>query len=272
MKRVILFYTFLLLNMSCNKIFYHPDQVIYSNPADLNLTHEFSTIKTADSQSLHILKIIAKQERGIVIQFHGNAQNLSSHHLSVAWMTYHGFSVYAFDYRGYGQSSGKPTRKGLVLDGQAMIQYVCSQGKKPVFMVGQSIGGAVAIPALALKKNACVKGLILDSTFSSYRSVAFQKLKSNLITYFLARPLSYLISDEYSPIDYVNELNIPIMMLHSLEDPIVPLQEGKALFEHIHYNDKEFVSVHRPGHIASFSDPRDPYRKKALDFFIRHSN
>ena len=132
--------------MNCNNLFYYPDKINYSSPSHLNINYDTLTVKTADNEELHVWKLFGKQEQGVIIQFHGNAQNLTSHYLSVAWLTDHGFSVYTFDYRGYGKSSGKPTRKGLVQDGQAIIEYVCRETKKPVFIIGQSLGGAVAAP------------------------------------------------------------------------------------------------------------------------------
>ena len=256
----------LLLNINCNNIFYYPDNIHYSSPTDLNLMHETLTIKTKDNKKLHVWKLITKKEQGIIIQFHGNAQNITSHYLSVTWLTNHGFSVYAFDYRGYGKSSGTPTRKGLIQDGQAIIKYVCRKTKKPVFIIGQSLGGAVAIPSAATTPSHCIKALILESTFSSYRHVVSEKLKSNPITYFFAKPLSYLVSDEYSPLSYINELNIPIMVFHGVNDPIVPFSEGAYLFEQINKKNKQLISVQKKGHINTFDNPKDPYRQIALTF------
>ena len=258
--------TLFLLTMNCNNLFYYPDKINYSSPSDLNINYDTFTIKTADNEELHVWKLYGKQEQGIIIQFHGNAQNLTSHYLSVAWLTAHGFSVYTFDYRGYGKSSGKPTREGLVQDGQAIIKYVCRETKKPVFIIGQSLGGAVAVPAIALTPNNCIKSLILESTFSSYRHILSEKLKSNAITYILARPLSYLVSDDYSPLSYINELSIPIIMFHSLKDPIVPFKEGSYLFENIRQKNKQFITIKKEGHVNTFDDPNDPYRQIALNF------
>jgi alpha-beta hydrolase superfamily lysophospholipase len=40
---------------------------------------------------------------------HGNAQNISAHIHSVHWLPKQGYHVYLIDYRGYGDSTGKPT-------------------------------------------------------------------------------------------------------------------------------------------------------------------
>ena len=55
--------------------------------------------------------------------------------------------VLAFDYRGFGHSSGTPTEQGLITDGIAVVQWAIEVAKVPperIVLVGQSLGTAVA--------------------------------------------------------------------------------------------------------------------------------
>ena len=54
-----------------------------------------------------------------------------------------------FDYRGYGQSTGTPDPKGLVLDGVSLIRWICQNKSEPIVVLAQSLGGAIAMASLA---------------------------------------------------------------------------------------------------------------------------
>lgn len=69
-------------------------------------------------------------------------------------------------YRGYSNSTGTPSEKGLSIDGLAIINYVVSNIGGKVYVHGRSLGGAVALAAVA-KKVEGVSGLILENTFTN---------------------------------------------------------------------------------------------------------
>ncbi len=87
-----------------------------------------------------------------------------------------GFDVLAFNYRSVAKSEGKPTQKGLIEDGKAIIRYAHKLGYDDIYVHGHSLGGAIAIKALAQLKEEDrevynkVK-LIADRTFSSIKAV-----------------------------------------------------------------------------------------------------
>ena len=178
MSSRILLLCWVVINSACSGVYYYPDHLIYSNPeAEGHKLTEFD-IKTPDGESLKAWKIHARVgDKASVIQFHGNAQNMSSHYRILSWLPDVGINLYTFDYRGFGESTGSPDPEGLVQDGIAMIRNVCEDAKHPVFIVGQSLGGAVAIPALGTMGAHCICGLVIDSSFSSYRRVVKQKLR-----------------------------------------------------------------------------------------------
>ena len=63
------------------------------------------------------------QKKGLILQYHGNAENLTSHYLSLGWLAHEGFDVFIFDYRGYGRSSGEIDARGISWDSQAAFDY-----------------------------------------------------------------------------------------------------------------------------------------------------
>ena len=256
---------------SCNSLFYYPDRVTYLTPDKKGFNYHEAKLETSDGEALNYWVIVPKGEKiGTILHFHGNAQNISAHFLFVAWFSEFGYEVISFDYRGYGQSSGKPTREGLNIDGKAMIELLESR-KAPYFIVAQSLGGAVAIPAIASAASTNLKGLVLDSTFASYRGIARCKLAQHPITWALQWPLSYLVTDDLSPIDSVSDLKVPILQYQSEKDQVVPFEQGRKLFDSFK-EEQIFVSLKRNGHTTAFLPPFKPYHDDLLAWLCRQSH
>ena len=265
----------LIMNVSCNHLFYHPDDAVHATPAAMSLPYDDLAIKTADGVTLsawHIKPPAEKRRRVTVVQFHGNAENMTTHFMYVAWLAPLGFDVVTFDYRGYGKSEGTPDRAGTVRDGQAVLHYVkgdAELGSGRVYVLGQSLGGAVSTVAIAtdpqLQQAGAIAGLALDSTFASYRGMARGALARPWLTWPLQWPLSFLVTDELSPIDYVGKLTMPVMAWHSKDDPVVPYDQGEKLFAAF-TGEKKWVPLTGETHTAAFVDPKSPNRQLLVDF------
>ena len=131
MKNLILIPLFLF--SSCSNLFYQPNKFLYSDPHQFK--YQFTNVKipSTDGVVLHAwhFKNISKiKTKGVVLFFHGNAQNISSHYYSIAWLSKHGYEVVVVDYRGYGLSTGKPNQKGVNQDALAALKYSHEYYKK----------------------------------------------------------------------------------------------------------------------------------------------
>lgn len=255
-----------ILTQACNSLFYHPDSVIYSTPDQVGQNYESFTLPVDDQVSLHAWHVSAKKPRmGTVLHFHGNAQNMTSHFLYVYWLAEYGFDIITFDYRGYGTSTGKPTREGIYRDSLAILQEAVKRSEH-LFILGQSLGGAVAIPAIAKLKPANLRGLILDSSFSSYQSIVEEKLSASLITYPIKKLLKHLVGDEYSPRDFAEQISVPTLIIHGKNDPVVPYIESKRLSEFIPH--AEFWTWEGEGHTQAFAS-ENSYRQQLVNWMLR---
>jgi len=166
-------------------MFYYPDRVRYETPDALGLRYEAVQFASADGTRLTGWFLPAagrsnpKEAKGTVVHFHGNAQNMSTHWRFVAWLPKQDFNVFVFDYRGYGESAGKPEPKGVFEDSSAALGHVRSRGDvdpERLLVFGQSLGGANAIAVLGSGNRAGVKAAAIESTFYSYSSIANEKL------------------------------------------------------------------------------------------------
>ncbi|RDB35246.1 MAG: alpha/beta hydrolase [Spirobacillus cienkowskii] len=258
----------LFLIQSCNHLFYHPNTRIYTDPKIFNLNYNEINILTEDKVNLNGWIIYANTKKPIasILHFHGNSQNITSHFLYSSWLSNYGFDIIIFDYRGFGKSSGKPTRDGLIKDGIAALNWTKKNSRTAEnFILGQSLGGAVAIPAYVQNSVPSIKAIILDSTFSSYRRIARQKAGDFFITWLFQWPLSFLVSDDWSPIDSISQIQIPIISIHSLNDPIVPFDLGKELYSQIN-SKKDFWEIPQEGHCSALIQKDSTYRKKLINF------
>ena len=200
-----------------------PGRALEATPRDVGFEFDDVRLKSSDGVSLHGWYVHAPESRGTVLFFHGNAGNISHRLDSIAVFRELGFDVFIIDYRGYGQSEGKPSEEGTYRDAEAAWQYlVAERGKEPsgIIIFGRSIGGAVAA-WLAAEHEAAA--LIVESSFTSAVDMA-----AHLYPFMPVRVLSRL---DYPVADYVATVKYPVLIVHSRDDEIIPFAMGKALFE-----------------------------------------
>jgi len=261
------------LMISCNHLFYHPQKEQISNPEKFGMEYLPFRIPTTDGESLAAWKIPAQGTKiATVVHFHGNAQNMTTHFAYVAWLTKYGFDVIVFDYRGYGESSGTPSREGLVRDGISVLLNTDETGT-PFYVLGQSLGGAVAIPAIAESPPSNLKAIAIESSFGNYRRIARKKLGNLWLTWPLQYPLSLLVSSGWDPEDYANKIKIPAVVIHGDQDPVIPIDEGKTLYDALNSKPKYLWTLTGAGHTQAFQASDSPFKTKLVAFFCsEHPN
>lgn len=269
---------FLSLSPACSGVFYYPDRYLYYPPEKLQYEYQkvhFQSSKDSTALSAWFFPARRKPVKGTVIQFHGNAENISSHYLSLVWLVDHGFNLFTFDYRGYGLSAGEPTQEGTYGDGLAALeqglQHYLENGKGLLIVVGQSLGGAVLMRALEDFKNREKVGLIvLDSTFMSYKTVARRVMANHWFTWIVSPLAPLFVSNEYSSERAVRNNRLPLLVIHDRKDPSVPFNCGKDIVEASSQNSGvEFWELEQGRHISVFSEDNLKYRRQFLEYLNR---
>ena len=272
--RLFLLFTAILLS-SCSNIFLQPDRNQHYAPEYLGLKYKNIYFESLDQAILHSWFFPQKKRKGLVVLFHGNAQNLSSHFLSASWMVREGYDVWVWDYRGYGLSQGKATTEGVYKDSLAALSFAHKLFKKrsyeKLILIGQSLGGNILMRALEdSKEKLPVDFLVLDSTFPRYRSMARSKA-SDIWFLWPLQPLAWsIMSEKYSASDSIEKIKIPTLVIHSKKDPIVPYKFGKEIFDRLQTKDKWMWSIEKPGHISTLGNPK--LRKDKLLIKLIESN
>jgi alpha-beta hydrolase superfamily lysophospholipase len=142
-----------------------------------------------------------------------------------------GYSVFAFDLRGHGESAGKRDPLGCTesLDVQAAVTYVKRRvPRAPVVLHGFGFGASLALTAAA--NGTEVAAIIADSPFMSMRSY-LRRRWSGLprplfsISAFLARRLFRSDINALRPIQAVPRVSAPIFFIHNEHDRDVPMMD-----------------------------------------------
>lgn len=267
--RIIAIITFAWCLIGCTNFIFQPDHDVYYTPGELGLTFHDVFLKTPDDVQIHGWFLKAKgSPKGTVFVLHGNAQNISSHVISVAWLPASGYHVFIMDYRGYGDSTGTPDITTVFLDIKTAMTWLLKMPDvkpMPIFLLGQSLGAALGVyflgTDLEVKQN--LAGVILDGCFSRYRTIAKEKLAESWITWLFQDAFPLFISDKHDPEDYIAKLSpLPILIMHSQGDRVIPFHHGQRLFEHA--GEPKFFIETEGGHIATFR--YEQYRQDLLEF------
>lgn len=254
----------------CNSLIFHPQREHVLRPDQIGLDYRDVEFTAADGVRLHGWFLPAQGERVASLLFlHGNAENISTHIASVAWLPAAGVDVLLFDYRGYGRSAGEPSLDGLHLDFAAALAALRAQpevDQDRIVIFGQSLGGALAITALAdSPEHDQVQALIVEGAFTSYRGLAREKLGDVWLTWPLQAPLSLTIDDRYRPIDAIAELApLPVLVIQGEADIVVPAHHGRDLYAAAG-DPKMLWLLPEVGHIQAFASTEP--RRRLLDYF-----
>lgn len=264
--------------VGCSSVFYHPSKALFVDPIQLNLHPEDVYFLSKTGKRLHgwYFKASQRPPKGLILHFHGNAQNLSAHYLFLREATDKGYDYFIFDYEGYGQSEGTPSPENLILDGVAAIEWARAKSPNlPMIIFGQSLGGNVAINSLTefLKtesRPSSIKALVVDSSFASYRSAARKVVSRHLLTWIL-QPVAWLIVDNSGSADgKIEKVSpIPVLIIHGENDKVVDFSLGLRLFDQAH-EPREMWIIPHGGHTDFLSRPdwnRRFYQK--LDSYIK---
>ncbi len=244
------------------RMMFYPYKKLDATPSDWGLAYENVKLVTSDNIELHGWYLPANNARQVVLFFHGNGGNISHRGSSLKIFHNLGLNVLIFDYRGYGLSKGKPTEQGLYLDAMAAWQYLVKQRgytETDIIIFGRSMGAAVATQ---LASQVQPGALIVESAFSSVKDMASKILP-------LVYKLIYLRYD-FNTESIIKQVRVPVLVMHSPGDEIVPFQFGKKVFAAANAP-KDFYEL-QGSHNNGFMQSMPGYQQAIESFFQEKSN
>lgn len=200
--------------------FFMSDRLIFQPPPASYTTAErdLVMIPGADGTRLAALHLKNPSARFTVLFTHGNAEDIGHSRPLLEELRAAGFSVVAYDYRGYGLSTGaRPSVAGALRDADAVYRFVVdSLHVDPTTLIvhGRSVGTG---PATHIASHHAVGGLILESGFVS----AFRVLTR--------WPL--LPFDRFRNLAELSRVTAPVLVMHGTEDEVIAFWHGQRLFD-----------------------------------------
>ena len=214
----------MLLRLFEHSQVYHPDRVL--DPTEIKRAGFFEDVYLttedgcringwffaagADSARKHLCFLVC----------HGNAGNISHRIDLYNALLRTGVNLFAFDYRGFGRSEGRPSEEGTYLDGAAAIQWLRTREVRAADIIafGESLGGGIG-SELAIRFP--LAGLVLQSTFTSIPEIGAEL--------FPWLPVKWLATIKYDTFSKLPRIQCPVMVIHSRGD-------GLAAFHHSERN------------------------------------
>lgn len=248
----------------CAWLFFYQSRMIYfplgkvqSNPSDAGLAYEPISLMTSDGVSLAGWYVPCGNARGTALMCHGNGGNIGDRLHPIGLFHELGLNVLIFDYRGYGESAGKPSEEGTYRDAFAAWQYLVEKRNTPpdrIVVFGRSLGGAVAA---ALAERVTPAALILEATFTSIPDMG-----KNIYPWL---PIRLLSRYRYDTIARLERIRCPALIAHSRDDDMIPFEHGQRLFAAAR-EPKTFFELtgnHNEGEVLT-----SPAYRQALDVFL----
>jgi uncharacterized protein len=193
-------------------------------------------LTTSDGERVIAWHVPPRDERPVVLYFHGNGGALAWRAERFARIVADGTGLVALSYRGYGGSTGSPSEAGLLRDAEATYAYAAA--RYPVERLvpfGESLGSGVAVALAAEHK---VGKLILEAPFTSAVDIGAAAYP------FL--PVRLLMHDTFRSDERIGKVTAPVLVLHGERDTVVPIRYGERLYALIS-SPKKFARF-REGH------------------------
>lgn len=239
---------------------YYPENKLNATPADIGLRFEPVRLKTKDTVTIAGWWIPSDNERGVLLFSHGNSGNISDCLESIKIFNRLKLSIFIYDYRGYGESEGKPSELGTYLDAEAVWLYLTGErniaGEK-IIIFGRSLGGSIS----AWLADAHTPGmLIVESSFTSLVDVA-----NDRHSWFPGR---LAFGDSYDTASHLKKINCPVLIIHSKDDEISPYTQGEKLFKAAN-EPREFLEI-SGSHNEGFMESLVKYESGINTFISRY--
>ena len=222
--------------------------IYYPTPHE---SHPYTEITlNNDGESIKVIVLNPGGENAIVY-FGGNAE-------AVVYNAYDfercfpDHTVYLFNYRGYGGSSGKPTENGIFSDVLAFYDRI-RPDHKSISAIGRSLGSGVAV-YLASQRE--IAHLALVAPFDSISRVAQWQ--------FPIYPISLLLLDKYDSFSRIREVKAQTLVIRGGNDRVIKARHTRRLISAFPEEQVSVFTIEDAGHndIQGFAE----YHRKLREF------
>jgi acylglycerol lipase len=247
----------------------------------------------------------------VVVLVHGASEHSGRYEHVAAALTAAGYGVYALDHRGHGRSEGsravldRMSRAVTDVD-QLVLQAAEENPSRPVFMLGHSMGGTVAV-SYCLRHQGRLSGLILSGPLAALEaapapvlaigrvlsaiapSLGVVSIDANLVSRdpevvrdYAADPLNHhgklparTVAELAAAIgrfpDAVGAITLPTLILYGEKDGLAPPAGGQMLLERIGSADKRAKAYPNLFHEILNEPERDEVLSDIIGWLREHA-
>ena len=211
----------LLVWLAQERLLFYPQSLHGKPAAPRGWQIEDVRMKARDGTPLAGVLVKPPVERPpLVIYFGGNAEEVTAY-ASEAAQTYGERAVLLVNYRGYGESGGKPGERDMVSDAAEVFDWAASRKDLDagrIALHGRSLGTGVAVQLAAAKPARCV---ILTSPFASATDIG------KAIYPWL--PVGLLMRHPFDSGAHAPKLRVPALFLIGESDTLIPPKHSERL-------------------------------------------
>lgn len=197
--------------------FFADTMIFQPQPSSYQNTKQIISVEYGNAAKISAVYLTNPDARYTILYSHGNAEDIGQLLPMLEDIKGMGFSVFAYDYQGYGTSSGSSSEESAYEDEFAAYEYLVRNlgiPAKRIIALGRSLGGAVVID-LAHKRQ--LGGLIIESSF--------------VTAYRVLTRVSLLPFDKFKNISKIKNVRCPVLVIHGKQDEVIPHWHGKRLFQ-----------------------------------------
>lgn len=250
-----------LIILSCldqRRFFYFPKKAtIYNIGRDTKKTVKEYNIPVGDNQNIKALIIEQKQPQSKTLEgyniffFHGGGGNIDTYSGVISNLTDFGARVFCIDWRGYGRSTGVPNHINVLKDSRLFInKFLKKEEKNKNIFLGLSLGGQIA-SVLGVENKDKINKIILFSPVTQFSDLAYDVTPGFLRSFTNYEKKFYCT---YSTKKSLKHTNIPILLVGSEKDEIVPIYRLNELYDTFNSLNSEFLVSPVDGHLQFLNE------------------
>lgn len=256
------------------------------SPGDLQMPFEEVPFDVRDEQTGKPIAIAAwwipaaEPSENCVVMIHGYADaKVGALAWAPAWREL-GYNILAIDLRAHGHSGGRHTTAGFFErhDVDQVINRLRAdrpEQTRQLVLFGISLGAAVALATAERRDD--IAALVLECPFADYRRPVTQHARVigmplPSLTPLVIRAAEWISGADFDavrPIDLLERVAPPVMVIHASDDPFVPDSDANAMKEIVLRRGGEYWPVPHTSHLMCLvADPAE-YHKRIREFLVR---
>ena len=227
------------------KMLFHPQVARNFEPKQFPTNIEKIYLDVAPNIKLQGVKSKeVTKDAPILFAFGGNAHNITAFISYMADLLPH-VNVMAFNYRGFGESEGRPKAADILADAKYIHKWLCAEyPDAPVYLMGVSMGTG---PATLLASANKAKGLILAMPYDDLADLGVEK--------YPWLPVQHLFRNHMKPLDWAPKVKIPTAIVVAGNDQLIKNERSRRLADALP-NVIDYHTLSGVGHVELLSDPR----------------